>query len=241
MTNLFHLLISTPFYNGLIFLMDLLPFFDAGVIIVIFTIVIKLILLPLSIKATKSQLQMKNSEKDIKVIKEKYADKEEQSRKMLEYYKENDINPLSGFFILLIQLPILIGLYRVFLKSGLPTINKAILYPFVMAPETVNMTFLHMVNLADKSLFLAVIAGITGYFQVSLANNQMAPSSEGSVQNEIARAMSMQMKYFFPILIGFIAYSISSAVALYLITSNVFSILQEYYIKKKYHKTVLAI
>jgi YidC/Oxa1 family membrane protein insertase len=217
--------------------MDTLPFFDAGVIIIIFTIIIKFILLPLSIKSTKAQLQMKNSEKDLKVIKEKYKDnKEEQNKKIIEYYKDNDINPFAGFFIILVQLPILIGLYRVFLKSGLPVINTQILYSFVGVPENVNMVFLNLVNIADKSLTLALLAGITAYFQISLANSTQAPQSEGGVQNEIARAMSMQMKYFFPVLIGFIAYSISSAVALYLITSNIFAIFQEYYIKKKYHQ-----
>jgi membrane protein insertase Oxa1/YidC/SpoIIIJ len=58
------------------------------------------------------------------------------------------------------------------------------------------------------------------------------------MQDEIAKAMSVQMKYFFPVLMVFIAYSISSVVALYLITSNVFSIIQEIYIKKKYHREV---
>lgn len=239
MTYLFHALISTPFYNGLILLMDTLPYFDAGVIIVIFTVIIKLILLPLSIKASKAQLQMKNSEKDLKAIKEKYPNKEEQQKKTIEYYKENDINPFSGFFILIIQLPILIGLYRVFLKSGLPEINKSILYSFVQAPESVNMVFLHYVNIAEKNMLLAYIAGATAYLQISMTTSgAQEVKSDGSAQGEMMRAMSTQMKFFFPILIGFIAYSISSAVALYLITSNIFAIGQEYYIKKKYHKAV---
>jgi YidC/Oxa1 family membrane protein insertase len=242
MTNLFHALISTPFYNGFIFLMGSLPFFDAGVIIIIFTVVIKLILLPLSIKSSKAQMQMKKSESDLKAIKEKYKDdKNEQSKKTMEYYKENGINPFSGIFIVIIQLPILIGLYRVFLKSGLPEINTAILYSFVKVPEFVNMTFLHIVNISEKSLILAFIAGVTAYFQISIANSTVIPSGEGENQNELARAMSTQMKYFFPLLIGFIAYTISSAVALYLITSNIFAIFQEYYIKRRYHKSVVVV
>ncbi len=241
MTYLFHTLISTPFYNGLIFLMNLLPFFDAGVIIIIFTIIIKLILLPLSIKSSKSQLQLKNSEKDLKLIREKYKDKNEQSMKIMEYYKEHGINPFSGLFILLLQLPILIGLYRVFLKSGLPEINSAILYSFVGIPAAVNMTFLHYVNIADKSYLLAYIAGATAYLQFSAMNGDKTAKSDGTTQGEMARAMNINMKFFFPVLIAFIAYSVSSAVALYLITSNVFAIFQEYYIKKKYHKSIVVI
>ncbi|MFZ2522875.1 MAG: membrane protein insertase YidC [Minisyncoccia bacterium] len=241
MTNLFHTLISTPFYNGLIFLMESLPFFDAGIIIIIFTIIIKLILLPLSIKSSKAQLQMKSSEKDLKVIKEKYKDKTEQSQKIMEYYKEHNINPFSGIFILIIQIPILIGLYGVFLKSGLPNINTAILYPFIGIPESINMTFLHFVNISEKSYLLAYIAGATAYLQFAAMNGDKAPQSDGSTQSEMMRAMNINMKFFFPVLIAFIAYTVSSAVALYLITSNIFAIFQEYYIKKKYHKSIVVI
>lgn len=241
MTNLFHTLISNPFYNGFIVLLDLLPFFDAGVIIIIFTIIVKFILLPLSIQASKSQIQMKSTEKDLRVIKEKYKDKDEQSRKIIEYYKEKNINPFAGFFILIVQLPILIGLYQVFLKSGLPEINKEVLYSFVGVPSQVNMVFLNMIDITSKSLFLAFLAGVTAYFQISLANTKQAPDSEGGVQNEIMRTMATQMKYTFPVIIGFVAYSISSAVALYLITSNIFAICQEYYIQKKYHKNVAVL
>ena len=219
--------------------MNLLPFFDAGMIIIIFTIIIKFILLPLSIKASKAQIEMKKTEKDLQLIKEKYKDnKEEQSKKTMEYYKENGINPFAGFLILIIQLPILIGLYRIFLKSGLPTINKTMLYPFISAPVAVNMVFLNILNISEKSLFLAIIAGITTYFQISLANGTQ--SSSGT-QGDMAKAMAMQMKYFFPILMTFIAYTISSAIALYLITSNVFAICQEIYIKKKYHKSTIVV
>lgn len=241
MSNFFHLIISTPLYNGLILLMDLLPFFDAGVIIVIFTIIIKIIILPLSIKASRSQLEMKTAEKDLALIKEKYKDnKEEQSKKQFEYYKEKGINPFAGIFILIIQLPILIGLYRVFLKSGLPVINTALLYSFVSAPTDVNMMFIHLVNISQKSLVLAVIAGITTYLQISLAS---APTTtnEAATQSDLQKAMAMQMKYFFPILMTFIAYTISSAVALYLITSNIFAIVQEMYIRKKYHRHTLVV
>ncbi len=232
---LYNGIIARPFYNGLVFLIKTLPFFDAGVIVVIFTVIIKLILLPLSIKASRAQLQMRGIEKDLNAIKEKYKDnKEEQSRKTIDYYKEKGINPFASFLILIIQLPIIIGLYQVFRKSGLPIINSALLYPFVSAPHIVNMIFLGFINIADKSLLLAVIAGVSAYFQFSIAT----PPSEG--QGDMAKAMAVQMKYFFPILVVFISYSISASVALYWITSNIFAILQELYIRKKYHKAVLV-
>lgn len=242
MSSFFHLIISQPLYNGLVLLMDLLPFFDAGVIIIIFTIVIKIIILPLSIKASKSQIEMKNAEKDLALIKETYKDnKEEQAKKQFEYYKEKGINPFAGILILIIQLPILIGLYRVFLKSGLPVINTTILYSFVSTPENINMVFLHLINISEKSLILAIIAGLTTYYQISLASMPTTKTEEKASQSDLQKAMAMQMKYFFPVLMTIIAYTISSAVALYLITSNIFAIVQEIYIRRKYHKHTLVV
>ena len=159
---------SSDWYNSFIFLIEKLPFFDAGVIVVIFTIIIKIILLPLSVKASKAQLQMKTTEKGLADIKEKYKDnKEEQGRKIMEYYKEKGINPFAGIFILIVQLPILIGLYQVFIESGLPVIDTDMLYSFIPSPASVNMFFLHTINISEKSIILAVIAGITTYFQIS--------------------------------------------------------------------------
>ncbi|MFZ2522017.1 MAG: YidC/Oxa1 family membrane protein insertase [Minisyncoccia bacterium] len=242
MVYIFNLLIATPFYNGLVFLIGLLPYLDAGIIIIIFTIIVKIILLPLSIKASKSQIEMKSTEKDLQVLKEKYKEnKNELNVKTMEYYKEKGINPFAGILIIIIQLPILIGLYRVFLKSGLPEINQSLLYSFVTAPTLVDMMFLGSINIAEKSLFLAIISGLTTYFQVVYATQTNLPASEGSTQNELARAMSMQMKYFFPLLMAFISYTISSAIALYIITSNIFAIFQEIYIRKKYHKSVTVV
>ncbi len=240
-------IITKPFYNSFIFLINTFPFFDTGIIIIIFTIIVKLVLLPLSIKASKAQIEMKGLEKDLNLIKEKYKDnKEEQSRKTLELYKEKGINPFASIFILIIQLPIIIGLYQVFLESGLQKINTALLYPFITAPLAINMTFLGIMSITDKSYILAIIAGITSYYQMSLAtDSQKALSTNsgqsGGMQNDIAKAMMVQMKYVFPIIMVFIAYSISSAVALYLITSNIFAIIQEIYIKKKYHTSISVV
>lgn len=226
--------------------MKVLPFFDAGVVIFVFTIIIKIIILPLSIKASKAQIEMKSTEKELQKIKDKHKDdKTEQSRQIMEYYKEKGINPFAGIFILLIQLPILIGLYQVFIKSGLPKIKESLLYPFIfslpMSEITNSMVFLGFVNIAEKSIVLAIIAGITTYFQISHAAGSQAQQTGAGTQGDIAKAMAVQMKYFFPILMAFISYTISSAIAIYFITSNLFAIVQEIYIRKKYHKDIIVV
>lgn len=239
MASLFNTLISEPLYSGLIFLIGKLPFFDVGVVIIIFTIIIKLILLPLSIKASKSQLEMKSAEKDLAEIKEKYKDKNEQGVKMMEYYKEKGMNPFTSIFIVLIQIPILIGLYRVFI--GLPNINTELLYSFIGVPlaTDINMVFLGLVDMSQKSLVLALLVGISTYFQTSLATS--GQKTDGVKQGDMAKAMSFQMKYFLPPFITIVVYNISSAIALYLLVSNIFSIIQEIYIKKKYHKSIAVV
>ncbi len=246
MVNLFNTFIFEPFYNGFILLMDTFPFFDAGVIIILFTILVKLLMLPLSIKASKSQLQMRSTEKDIADIKEKYKeDKQEQSKKIFEYYKDKKINPFSGIFILLIQLPILIGLYQIFIKSGLPSVNIDILYSFVPNLTTIanSMMFLGAISISGKSLLLAVLAGVTTYFQIKISTP--TPNKDvvkkGDMQSEMARAMAVQMKYVFPVIMVFISYTISAAIALYFVTSNLFAIGQEIYVKRKYHKNILVV
>jgi YidC/Oxa1 family membrane protein insertase len=239
MINIFHTLVSEPLYNGLIFLINQLPFFDVGVVIILFTILIKIILLPLSIKASKSQLQMKATEKDIALIKEKYKDKGEQGIKVMEYYKEKGINPFTAILVVFIQIPILIGLYRVFI--GLPEINTQFLYGFMKVLDSINMIFLGLVNMGEKSLILAILVGITTYIQTSLATSNDKVDNKNGTQADFAKAMSFQMKYFLPPFITAVVYNISSAVALYLFVSNIFSIVQEYYIKQKYHKNITVV
>ncbi len=240
---MFTSLFIQPFYNVLIFLMDILPFFDAGVIIVIFTCIIKILLFPLSISAAKSQIVLKNAEKDIESIKNKYTDKQEQSQKILEYYKEKQINPFAGIFILLIQLPIIIGIYQVFLKSGLPEVNTELLYSFVSSPQSINMLFLNFIDISQKSLILALLAGITTFFQIHFSgNNQKRVEQKGdTMQAEVIKMMTTQMKYVFPVVIIFISYGLSGAISLYWVATNIFSIGQEIYIRKKYHEKALVI
>lgn len=241
-TTVYHLLISYPIYNGLILLIRLFPFFDVGVIVIIMTIIVKLILLPLAIRVSKSQIEMKTHEKALNDIKEKYKhDQEEHGRKTLEYYKEHKLNPFASIFIILIQLPIIIGLYRVFIYYGLPNINTSILYPFVTVPTHLNMMFLNLINVTQKSIVLALVAGLTTYIQISLATaGQQIDPKATDMQAQLARSMSASMKFFFPIVMTFIAYKISIVVALYLITSNVFAIAQEYYVRRKYKVSVIV-
>ena len=98
------------------------------------------------------------------------------------------------------------------------------------------MHLLGRFNLAEKSIILALLAGISQFIQVRLSLPPDKPrdkNKEFSMKDEFAKSLNMQMKYVMPVVIIFIAYSLSAVVALYWTTSNIFSIGQEYWIKKR--------
>ncbi len=236
MSYLYHTLIYVPLYNGLIFLMDILPRIDAGVAVLLFTIIVKLILFPLSYRSIKTQANMKRIEPELNAIKLKFEDKQEQARQIMALYKAKGINPFSGFFLILIQLPIIFALYSIFLKSGLPSINIDILYPFVHVPDFVNMKFLGLLDISSKSIILSLCAAVTQFFQIkfSMPKPAAAPAgSPASFKDDLARSMSFQMRYIMPVVVFFISYSISAAVALYWSVSNLFMIAQEIYVRSR--------
>ncbi|MEK7185326.1 MAG: YidC/Oxa1 family membrane protein insertase [Patescibacteria group bacterium] len=237
-------------YNGLIFLIDILPWADAGVAIIVFTLIIKLILFPLSKKAVYTQLKMKKVEPQLRAIKEKYSGKDqaqEQAKQTMAFYKREGIRPFAGILLIFIQLPILFALYKAFLHPGLPNIDVTLLYSFVIAPmsESINMHFLGLFDIAGKSIALALIAAVSTYFQVRFSMPPLPPKKATSFdkdgkpirpnfQEDFARGMNIQMRYVFPVIAFFISWSISGAIALYWITSNLFTIAQELVIRKSF-------
>ena len=234
MAGFFHSVFFQPLYNGFIFLMDVLPFFDAGIIIILFTILIKFILYPLSRKAVVDQIEMKSIEPELKAIKEKYKeDKQEQAKRTMALYKEKKINPFSSIIVILIQLPIIFALYFVFIKTGLPEVNTDLLYSFVQRPENINISFLGLLDITKKSILLAVLAGVSSFIQIRLAMPAHKDTGEKTFQNDLAKSMNVQMRYVFPVITVLISYQISGVVALYWVTSNIFSIIQERFLRKQ--------
>jgi membrane protein insertase Oxa1/YidC/SpoIIIJ len=99
------------------------------------------------------------------------------------------------------------------------------------------MIFLGILDISGKSLILAILAGVSQYLQAHFMPKP-APSTNTngapvSFADSFAKSMHMQMKYIFPFVVAFIAYSISGAVALYWITSNLFMVGQQIYVKKE--------
>ncbi len=236
LSGIYTTLFYQPLYNALVFLVSIVPGGNVGVSIILLTILVRFILLPFSHKSVVSQSKMRAIAPHIEKLKETHKeDKQEQARKIMELYRSHGINPLSGVLLVIIQLPIIFALYRVLLK-GLPHLDGTILYSFIHLPDMVpQMTFLWIV-LSKKSIVLAFIAAITQFFQVKLSIPPVIAQKKDTkptFKDEFAKSFNMQMRYVLPVVIFFISYSISAAVALYWATSNIFSIAHELYVKKK--------
>ncbi len=243
LSSIWNIVLYKPFVNALAFLVSIIPGGNVGIAVIILTIIVKIILFPFSQKSLESQAKMSLLTPELNKIKKNGGNKEEQAKQTFELYKKHKTNPFSGCLLALIQIPIILALYYVFIK-GINFENEA-LYSFVHIPEKINSIFLG-INISEKSFILALLAGISQYFQVHfMSKNIVSSSSTGSFQDSFAKSMNMQMKYIFPFFIFFILYtdfigvSLSGAVALYWVTSNVFAIGQQIYINKKKEQLII--
>ena len=234
MLAFFHTIVYQPLYNILILFYNIIPGKDFGISIILITVLLRTVLIPLYKKQIESQKKLQELQPKIKALQEKTkGDKEQQTRQLMELYKEHKTNPFSGCLLVLIQIPIIFALYYVFLKGI--KIDSSMLYSFVHAPANVNMLFLGILDISQKGLIvLALLAGISQYFQAVLMPKPATQNKDSkSFQDNLTSSMQTQMKYVFPFVIAFIAYSVSGAVALYWITSNIFAIGQQLYANKK--------
>lgn len=230
--NIWNALLYQPLLNALAFLVSVIPGGDVGVAVIVLTILVKVILFPLSQKSIESQAQMNMLAPELNKIKESGANKEEQARLTFELYKEHKTNPFSGCLLVLIQIPIIFALYYVFFKGI--NFQNGVLYSFIHVPAHMNMIFLGIVDISKKSLILAILAGISQSLQAHYMPKPFVSSKSGaSFQESFGKSMNMQMKYVFPFIVAFIAYNISGAISLYWITSNLFMVFQQIYIKRK--------
>jgi YidC/Oxa1 family membrane protein insertase len=239
-STLFNTSIYQPLYNGIVLLMDILPWADLGVIVILFTLAIRLVLFPLSQKAVRTQLAMRQIQPELDVIKKEYTnDKQKQAEETFALYKKYKINPFSGIIFLIIQLPIIFALYFIFLRGGFPTIDTSILYSFISVPENISISFLGLIVMTEKSIILSLLTGITQFIQSRLTlpvSKEKKPLKERTFGDDLAHSMQLQMRYVLPVIITFISYSLSAMIALYWVTSNIFTILQELFLRHKWKK-----
>jgi YidC/Oxa1 family membrane protein insertase len=237
MSTIFNEVFYRPLLN-LLFLIYNLTIADLGVAIIVLTIIIRLLLLPLFYKSTKDQTIIQKITPRIKELQKIYKeDKEKQVQEILKVYKDHKVNPFSGFLILLIQIPILIALYRVFVL-GFSADTLSGLYSFVSPPQSIHTTFLGLIDLNNKNILIVIIAAIFQYLQsrlmlsISKQKNNSSSDSQDKMA-DMAQRISRNMVLISPLLTVLILYPLPAAVGLYWLTTSAFSFVQQLFINKK--------
>jgi YidC/Oxa1 family membrane protein insertase len=183
--------------------------------IIILTILLKIALYPLSVKQMNSMKNMQAIQPKIQEIQKKYKNnKEKMNKAMMELYQEYNVNPAAGCFPLLVQMPILIGLFTA-------------LRDYAFEPAE-HATFLWISNLQqpDPLYILPVLVGLATFVQSKLTMSASASTGANNSTN-------MMMLYFMPIFIGYISMKFPAGLCLYWVVFNVLSALQQFLINKK--------
>ncbi len=184
--------------------------------IILFTLLVKLILFPLSYKGMMSMSKLKDLAPKMKEIKEKYGkDPQKMNMKMMEMYKKHGANPMGGCLPLLLQIPVFFALYRVLLNADEMQGADGILW----------ITDLSQM---DPYFILPILMGASMYFQ-----QKITPSN-------ITDPLQEKIFKFFPVIMTVFFITFPSGLVLYWLTNNVLSIAQQYYINIAYEKHKVA-
>lgn len=223
-----------PLLNLLFLIYGVIPGHDFGVSVIILTLIIRFALWPLTAKQLHGQKKMQALAPEIaKAKKEANGDKQKESQLLMNLYKEKEISPYSACLPAILQFPFLIALYFVFQQAThnpehiasllyLPIKNLPFIQTIIQNPASFNPTLFGIVNMAKPSIPLAIIAGVTQYFQVKM----LAPKKVEGVKDPQAQATHL-MNYTFPLVTVFIAWKLPAALPLYWTVTNLISIGQQ--------------
>jgi len=248
--------ILSPMVNVLIWIYNLI-FNNFGLAIIVFTILIRLITYPLTAQQVKGQAKMQEmqSSKKMEELKKKYKDdKQKFQEEQVKLYQEMGINPLGSCLPLIIQFPIMIGLYQsislAMASAPIQLLNLSRdLYNFIPASVLIplNSTFLWMnlglpetaspnaimIPFTNFALpIMTIIVVLTTFLQSKLMTPTAQPGDQGA-------QMSKMMNLYMPILMGWISYTLASGLALYFVVSNILAIAQYAYMGKVNWKNIL--
>ncbi len=239
-TSFFSVTIYEPLFNLLISIYNIIP--DLGVGIVLLTVIIRVLLLPLSKKSIESQKQMQEIQPEIKKIQAKYKDnKQKQGEEIMKFYREKKVNPMGGCLPLIIQLIILIALYKVFMAVIDYDSANHLLYNFVRNPleiNTLSLGLLDMATVGKANLPLALITAGLQYWQGkmmmqrSLSNKPVEKNKEPK-EPEFAEVMQKQMLYMGPVLTLVIGLTFPAGLLVYWFVTTLFMVGQQYWILNK--------
>ncbi|MDO8472025.1 MAG: YidC/Oxa1 family membrane protein insertase [bacterium] len=212
-------LINVPFINVIVWLINVTPGHSAAVAIILFTILIRIILLVPNRHSILNQKKMQALQPEMNEIKKQYPDQKEQAQALMDLYAKNKISPFGSCLPMLVQLPILIALYQI-LQAGFGNDTLQFLYPFVARPEFINSNFFGL-NLAaaDHTYILPVLAiGLQLLQSLSL---MMIGLKRGQ------KPQGMGLILFLTGMTFLVAIRVNAGVVLYWIISTIFGIAQQ--------------
>lgn len=196
---------------------------NGGLAIILFTVLIKTALLPLTIKSVKSTAAMQELQPKIKELQKKYGkDRQRLSQETMQLYAEYNINPAAGCLPMLLQMPIFFGLYYAIRKSAQG------------GQGHFADSFLWIGNLAQADQFnigpipivpLAILAGVFQFIQMRM----MRPRNQDKVTDP-QQAMMQTMMNFMPLMVVVFGWSFPAGVVLYWVTQSVYSVVQQWFI-----------
>lgn len=235
MISLFNAIFYQPLLNLLVFLYDILPGKDIGLVIILVTLIIKLILHPFSVKSLRSQKALQQIQPKIDALKEQYKDqKDKMAQEMMRLYQEEKVSPFSSCLPLLIQFPFLIAVYQVF-RVGLSNGNlEGLLYSFVANPGHINTIAFGFLDLSKPQIVLAVLAGLAQFIQAKmLMQKRPAIKSDASKDEGMMAIMNKQMTYFMPLMTVVIGVSLPGGLVVYWLVVTVYTIIQQFFTFRK--------
>lgn len=235
-STLFHTILYQPIFNIFVGLYNVIPGHDTGIVIVVMTVLVRLLLYPLTSSSIKAQKSMQDLQPKLEAIKKEFAgDTQKQTQATMDLYKNNKVNPFASCLPLLIQLPVLIALYMV-MRAGLASTNLAKdLYSFVVSPGVMNPISLGFINLAKPNVVLAVLAGAAQYWQARAMITKQPPKNagQGAKDESMTAMMNKQMLYFMPVMTVVIGFSLPAGLTLYWLFSTLLTGLQQVFLFKK--------
>ena len=192
--------------------------------IVLFTVIVKLVTLPLTLQQLRSSKKMQELQPQLQALQKQYGkDREKLMQEQMRLYKENNVNPAAGCLPMLVQMPIWIGLYQAlyhlatgpeFLESSRFLWIATLAHPEISSPNAIFMW-------PPAIPVLALLTGITQW----VVQKMMTPPSTDPQQQ-----MMQSMMQFMPLMFIVFALSVPSGLVLYWVTSNLFSLVQQYFI-----------
>jgi YidC/Oxa1 family membrane protein insertase len=232
-------LVVTPLTQGLIYLHDFIQGVGApyswGFAIILFTLIVKLVTLPLNLQQVRSMKATQELQPKLQELQKKYAkDKEKLAQAQMELYREHGVNPLGGCLPMLIQLPILFGLYQALYK--LASTGDIVGQRFLWIPDLafptreIGMKWVwppapEFIGWAAVALYL-ILPVLTVVTQIAMQRMTTSPTASQDPQ----QAAMQQTMLIMPFMFGFITLQVPSGLTLYWVTSNVFSMIQQYFI-----------